>query len=113
MNSDELLAQIDDFVEKKLPMSPQWWIEQAQKLVVLMSDETDYLHQLQKEVAQDKVKWIDLGKSVAESKLRAEASALYEAMLKQKSKCEKITEIIRIAKIQAKFRENEWQSGGL
>jgi len=108
MTAEEIIKQLEDVVQKKLPMSPSFWVEQAQKLVVLMGDEADKLYTLQKQVAQEKVKWIEQGKSVSEAKLRVEASDLYEQMLKQKAFLERINEIIRIAKIQSKMRESEY-----
>ncbi len=110
---DTIIKNMEDMIENKIPVSPNWWIEQAQKLAVLMGDETDLLHKMQKQVAQHKVMVIEEGKSVAEAKLRAEASEVYEQMLNQKAKCERITEIIRIAKLQARMKNEELGSGGI
>lgn len=113
MTVDDLLKEVDEFVEKKMPLSPQYWIEMAQKLVVLSSSETDLLYRLQKEIAQEKTKHISSGKSVAESKLIVEGTDLYESMQKQKAKVLKVEEIIRIAKIQSRMKQSEFFGGSL
>lgn len=113
MTADDLLEQIDHHIENKLPLSPSYWVETAQTLVSLMSEETDILHKMQKEFARKKVEWIEKGKSVSESKLRVEAEDIYEFMQNQKAKCERINEHIRLAKIQARMRQNEFEGGSL
>lgn len=113
MNCDDVIKNIEDMVEKKIPLSPSWWIEQAQKLVVLSGDETDKLYLLQGKIASAKVGFIDDGKSVAEAKLRTEQTKEYAEMQSQKSKVERITEIIRIAKIQSRMREGEFGGSNL
>jgi hypothetical protein len=113
MTVDEIISNLEDMVNKKIPMSPQWYLEQAQKLVVLMGDETDLLHKSQRQVAFLKVQEIEKGKSVAEAKLRSENSQDYVNMQNQKAKCERIIEIIRIAKIQSRMRNEEYKSNNL
>lgn len=110
---DEIINNLQEMVEKKIPIGPSYYLEQAEKLVALMGDETDKLYSLQREIAKMKVEWIEDGKSVAESKLRVEGNEVYEQMLKQKAKCERVQEIIRIAKIQARMRDNDFGSGNL
>lgn len=112
-NVDEIIKQMQDIVERNVPMEPSYWVEQAQRLVVLMGNESDKLHSLQKKVAEEKVGWIMQGKSVAEAKLRVEGSEVYEQMLNQKAKLERITETIRIAKIQARMRQDEFRGHSL
>lgn len=113
MTVDEIIANLEEKAEKGIPMSPAWYLEQAQRLSVLSGSETDYLYQLQKEIAQTQVKWIEEGKSVAESKLRLQAEEIYQKMLKQKAKIERITEMIRISKLQGRMKSDEMFNSNL
>lgn len=113
MDSDTIIQEIESMIEKKIPVSPSYWLEQSQKLVILLGDESDILYKMQKEIAQKKVEWIEKGKSVAEAKLRIEASDIYEFMQSQRAKCERINEIIRLSKIQSRMRQNEFDAGNL
>lgn len=113
MTTDEIIQNLEEMVEKKIPVGPSYWLEQAQKLVVLMGDETDKLHLLQRKIANFKTELLSQGKSVAEAKTVSESLDMYEEMQNQKSKCERITEIIRIAKIQSRMRNEEFGAGGL
>ena len=112
-NAESIMRKMEDLATKKIPMSPHYYVECAQQLVSLMGNETDALHKFQREVAELRVSFLDEHKSVAEAKLRTECSEIYETMLRQKSKCERINEIIRIAKIQARMRDNEFGAGNL
>lgn len=113
MIADEIIQSLEDMIEKKLPISAEYYLEQAQRLAVLVGDENDTLHKMQKAIAQRKVEWIEKGKSVAEARLRVEAEDIYEFMQNQKAKVERINEIIRIAKIQARMRQSEYLSSNL
>lgn len=113
MTVDEIISEMEDFVEKKIPVGPNYYVEQAQKLVVLMGDETDILHELQKGVAVKRVDFIDEGRSAAEARMRVEATEQYKQMQNQRAKCERIVEIIRIAKIQSRMKSDEYKAGNL
>ena len=113
MIADDILQGLEEMISKNLPMSAEYWLEKSQQLLVLQGDETNSLYGLQKKVAQEKVKWIEQGKSVAEAKLRVEANDIYEQMLKQKAKVLRIEEFIRIGKIQAKMRQEEFKGYSL
>jgi hypothetical protein len=110
MIAEQIIKNLEEMIEKKLPMSAQYWLEAAEKLAVLMGDETDKLFALQKQVAQLKSTQIMQGNSVAQAKVVAEASDVYEQMQKQKAFVERINEIIRIAKIQARMRNDEYNN---
>lgn len=110
---DSVMQKMDEFAKKGIPMSPQWYVERAQILISLMGDETDKLHELQKKIARARVVLIESGKSVAHAKIDLEAEDVYQEMQNQKAKCERITEIIRIAKIQSRMRSDEWGGGSL
>jgi hypothetical protein len=109
MDADELIKQIEDVLGKKLPMSPSYWLEQAEILNILSSDETDLLTELAKKAAYKQLEWVEQGKSMAESELRLKTTDEYMLLQKQKAKVEKIKEIIRLAKTHAKLKNEEYR----
>lgn len=113
MSAQETIKQLEDLIEKKIPLSPSGWLDIIGRLVVEMSEETDKLYAFQKEVAELRVDCIREGMSVAEAKIRIEATQAYEAMQKQKAHCLKIEELIRIGKLQSKLRDTEYGAGNL
>ena len=110
---DETLVQLEDLVLRKIPLSPSGWLDIIGRIVVEMGDETDKLYALQRRVSVVKVNMIQDGKSVAEAKAKAESTEMYEEMQKQKAKCLKIEELIRIGKLQSKLKEGEFRAGNL
>ena len=108
MNADEVIQQIEDVLDKKLPMSPSYWVEQAEQLNILSSDETDRLTVLAKKAAYKQLEWVEMGKSMAESELRVKTTDEYQELQNQKAKVERIKEIIRLAKVHARMKNEEY-----
>ena len=113
MSAQEEIKQLEELITKKIPLSPSNWLDHIGRVVVMMSEETDLLYSLQKQVAISKSNHISTGKSVAEAKVLVEAMDLYEQMQKQKALCHKIEELIRIGKLQSKLKESEYNGGNL
>lgn len=109
----ETIQQLEDLIKNKVPLSPSGWLDIIGRIVVEMGDETDKLYGLQKKIAREKAVIIMAGKSVAEAKTIVEGSDEYEEMQKQKAKCLKIEELIRIGKLQSKLKEGEFGAGNL
>lgn len=105
--TDSVLESLKLAVENKVQFNPNIWIEGAQMLSILMGDEQDALFELQQKVAEAKVQYITDGDSVAFAKVKVEATDEYKKMQQQKAKCERIEEMIRVAKIRARL------SGGM
>lgn len=110
---DTIVNYLRDCVEGKVVIDAHTWIDAAQKLTVLLSDEHDKLFDLQQIVAQKKVNLIEGGASGAESKMRVEALDEYREMSKQRAKIERIEEMVRIAKIQARLKDEEMRGYGV
>ena len=110
MNCDTIIKELEEMIDKKIPVGASYYLDSAQKLVVLMGDETDKLYALQKKVAQVKSKLILEGSSVAKATAIMEAGDDYEEMKKQKAKVERISEFIRIAKLQSRMKDSEFRS---
>jgi hypothetical protein len=108
VSADTILSFLKESVEQRKPLPPSTWVDAAEKLNVLLEDETDKLYELQKAVASLKVGFIKSDMSVAEAKTRVEATDEWVGMKKQEAKCKRIEEQIRIAKIQARMRDNQF-----
>jgi len=106
---DTIINFIKENVENKQPLSPAVYVDAAAKLNVLLSDEHALLHKLQGEVARERVKFIEIDMTATEAKMRVEAMPMYEQMLNQKAKIERIVEFIRISKLQARMANDEFR----
>lgn len=100
---DSIMGSLKIMAAEKRQLNPEIWLDAAEKLVVLLGDEHDKLFTLQQKVSETKVGFIDSDKSVAEAKIRTEATEEYKEMLSQKAKCVRVEEFIRLAKIQARM----------
>lgn len=108
---DTILDFIKDRIEKKIPVSPSLYVDAAAKLNVLLSDEHATLFDWQKKIAEMKVAHIDQEMTNAEAETRVKASEDYRQYCLQKAKIERIEEFIRISKLQARLKDNEYRNG--
>ena len=107
---DTIIDYLKDCVEQRLPIGPDVWLDAAQKLVALSSDESERLFELQHELAVIKMQQMEDGATAAKAKIFAEAFPEYKDMQKQKARIEQIQEMVRIAKLQARLRTEEMRS---
>ena len=110
---DTIADYLKEQVEKHLPISPNLWIDSAQKINVLLGDKHDKLFKIQQKVAKIRVGYIEQNKSVSEAKTRVEASEEYREFLTLKAQIGRIEEMIRIAKIQARMKSEEYKGYNL
>ena len=106
---DLILTWMKEQVENKNPIAPSTWVDAAQKLNMLISDETDKLFALSQQVAQERYTRIKNGDSVASAKAYVETLDMYREMKRQEAKIEQVQEAIRLGKIQARVRETEFK----
>lgn len=104
---DTILNWLENKVKWKESIHPSVWINAASKLNILISEEKERLYDLEQRVAQLKVSQIENGKSVAESKVRVEATNEHKEMKKQQARIERINEAIRLAKYQSRLELEE------
>ena len=109
---DKILDWLTESIEHKRIIGAHTWVDACQKMNILLSEEHDSLFMLQQEIARMKVEYLDgdTKMSVAEAKLRVESSDKYREMQAQKAKIERVEEAIRISKIQARLKDNEYRS---
>lgn len=110
VTTDSILNWFKENVKNKEVIDPNMWLDSARKLNVLISEEHDKLLELQQQVAQKKVDFINIGEPVARAKAKVEATDIYKEMNRQNAKIEQIEEHIRIAKIMARLKGNEYQN---
>ena len=107
---DSIQKHFEDSIQQKLPIGPGVWIDAAQKINVLLGDEHDKLYVLEQQVAEMKAVHIsDTGFSVAKANAIVEASPITTQMKMQRAKIGRIEEFIKIAKVQARMKDNEYR----
>lgn len=110
ITTDIILSQLKEWVEEDAVIDAHQWINEAQKLNVLISEEHAKLFNLQQIVAKNRVELIEKGDTVAKAKAKVEAMDIYKEACIQKAKIDQIEEMIRIAKIQARLKDNEYRN---
>ena len=108
---DSIIGFLDECVRHKRVLSPGQWLDAAQKLNVLLSDEHERLYDLEHQVATLRLQLLNGQEkiNVSEVRIRIEASEIYKQSKIQKAKIGRIEELIRIAKRQASLKESEWK----
>lgn len=101
---------LEEMVKEKKFLSAHDWVNTAQKLNVLLGDEQDKLFDMEQKIAQIKNVCINAGKNVSQCKVMCETTDTYKEMKKQKALIGRVEETIRIAKYQAKLKDNEYRN---
>lgn len=103
ITADTILNWLKKQVEEKQIIDGHTWVNAAQKLNMLLEDETDILFGLGQAVKKTQLlKSTEEGESISSSKLFAETTDEYIVYKKQEAKVDRIQEAIRLAKIQAR-----------
>lgn len=100
---DTILDSLQLWVEDKHPIGPTIWIDASAKLTVLVGDIQEELFLLEQKIAQKKLEYIEQGDSVAKAKVKIEGSDEYLESKKLIAKIDRITELVRISKLQARM----------
>lgn len=108
--ADSVLKAMESWARERQSVSPHTWVDASQALNALSGEETDRLFEFQQIVAKKKVEFIEKGDSVAMAKAKVEADDCYKDMKKQEAKCARITEAIRISKIQARLVDDTFKN---
>jgi hypothetical protein len=106
VTTDTILDYLKDCVEHKVPVDAHVWLDAAQKLTMLLEDEHDKLFQFEQSVATMKATLLTQGDSVAAAKVKIEASDEYLDARRQKARIDRIIAMTRIAKIQARMKND-------
>lgn len=104
---ETILTYLEESIAQKIPISPHTWVDAAQKINVLVGNESDKLADLQQYIAKVRASLISEGKTASASKVFVEAMDEYAEAQKLKAKIGRIEEMIRIAKLQARLKVEE------
>lgn len=103
VTADTILDWLKKQVEERQVIDAHTWVNAAQKLNILLEDETDELFTLGQQVKSIQLeKSKEVNESVSSSKLYAETTSEYVQYKKQEAKVERIQEAIRLAKLQSR-----------
>lgn len=105
--TDSIIQYLSNAVAERHPISPGTWVDAAAKLNVLAGEDTDKLFELQQEVSKIEVGYIESGMTSAKAKVMTRATDHYKVMKQLEAKIERINELIRIAKLQARLKVEE------
>ncbi len=107
---DAILLWLKQQAEKKIPVDPMLYIQAAEKLNALKSDETDKLIDLQYVIATEKSSLLANDMTSAAAKVHVEAMDVYKDMRRQEMKCRQIDESIRLAKLHGRLLNEQMRS---
>jgi hypothetical protein len=109
---DKIIVWLNDVIENKKQITPSAWLEIASKMNVLLGNETDELAELHQKISQMKLDLIEGGATATKAKIAIESTDAYKAYLKLKAKISRVEELIRLAKIMARMKDNEYRNSG-
>lgn len=100
INADTILDYLANATQAKKMLSPEFYLEESIKLLTLLGEETNKLEDARMKVARLKLNIFESQdkRNVSEAKMRIEATEEYAEYRKQEAKCDRIIEIIRVAK---------------
>lgn len=105
---DSILAVMNKKISNREIIDSHVYVEGARMLNILIGDEYDKLFKMEQQLAKDKLLLLSKNKrSVASVEIEIEASELYLEAQKQRAKIGQVEEMIRLAKMQARFRNDE------
>ena len=100
---DSVISALNNMVTQKQVIDPSQWLEAAQYINLFLETERDTLFLLEQKIAQKKCELLETGKSVAEARVRIEATDEYRQARHQKGRIESALETIRLAKLQSRM----------
>jgi hypothetical protein len=106
----DILEHLKSVIKNKVFLDAHNYVEYATRLNLLISDEHDKLFELQQKVSERKAGIMSEGKSASYAKIVVEATDEYKEMCRQKALIEQVIEAIRIAKIQSRFKSEEFNN---
>ena len=110
VTTDTILEWLKEQVESKQPISPHTFLDAAMKLNLLLQDESSKLYVAEQECAKMRAELVEGGKTSASAKIVVEASNEYRFAREQKAKIERIIEMVRLSKIQARIANEEYRN---
>lgn len=107
---DTILDKLQEWVSEKHPIDASTWLDAAQKLTVLTGEEEAKAFEIDQKLAIEKVKYIEEGDSVAKASVKIQTLPDYVEMRKIYAKIARITELVRISKLQARMSSDSFHN---
>lgn len=107
---DLIVGWLTNQIEQKLPIDPSTWMECASKLNVLLQGEMEKQFDMDQVVAKMRNAHLDNGKTAAFAKSQIEATDEYKKARTQKAKVERVLEVIKLAKLNARIASDAMRS---
>jgi hypothetical protein len=107
---DTIIAWLNDVVENKRQVSPTAWVDIAQKANILLGNETDSLAELSQTIAKERLRLMEEGATASKAKIATEATDDYKTYSKLKAKISRVEELIRLSKVVARLKDNEYRN---
>ena len=107
---DTILETLIEWVENKVPIAPEKWIDAGLKMNLLKDPISQRIIELQQIMARKKVSIIESGKSVAYAKTMIEADDEYSECRLLEAKIKLIEEQIRLAKVRGRMGQDDYHS---
>ena len=108
---DEILTFLEKAAEQKIPLPPHRWVDAALSLNALIGNLHDDFSLKEQDLAKMRVSLADTT-DLTSAKIndRVEATDTYREMRRLKFKIAQIEEFIRLAKTQARLKDNEFSA---
>ncbi len=111
VNANKIMDWFTEQIASKNPIDPHIWLEGAMKLSVMLQSEQESLFKMEQEVAHRRKLLLEDGKSVAYAKTMIEATDDFLKCRILKSKIDRATEFIRLAKIYSRTASELMKNG--
>lgn len=107
---DTIIAWLEDVAENKKQISPEAYVEIAQKANILLGNETDKLAEINQSIAKERLRLMEEGATASKAKIATEATDDYMESSKLKAKISRVEELIRLSKIMARLKSDEYKN---
>ena len=107
---DSILETFEKWSKEKGTIDVNLWLQGCAKMTVLLEDEQVRLFLIEQKLAQKKLELIESGSSVAKAKIQIETMDEFVEMRKIVAKIERVTELIRISKLQARMSDDNMKN---
>lgn len=104
---DTILNTLQTWVEEKYPIDSHTWLDACMKLTLLQGDEQSKLFKLRQELSKEKMNRIAMGDTGIVAKTHIETLDLFVEAENLEAKIDRITELVRISKIQARMSNDQ------
>lgn len=106
---DSIISDLRSKVEKREVVHPSWWVESAEMLNLLLSEDQDKLFGIQQEIAKERYEILksQTKRNVSEANLIVESTDKFREMRTLDAKIRRVQEQIKIAKIHGRLASDE------